>query len=105
MFEFESWSAVADQQMQFVMFDVGLDRDRRSFTLRRDPMLDGIFDNRLQDHERDERVERLWRDVQLHAQAIIEANLLNGEIAVEKVELLGERHRLRMGLVNREPQQ
>src|SRR5436190_14637409 len=105
MFEFEARSAVADRKVKLVFLDLRLDRDRRSLTLGREPMLDGVLDDGLKNHEGDERIEALRGDLQIHLESIVESDLLNGEITIEKIELLGKRHRLRMGFVYHEPEQ
>ena len=71
--------------------DVRLDRDAPAADLAREPVLDRVLDERLQDHARHDHVERLRRDLLVDAELRPEADDLDREVLVDRLELLAQR--------------
>ena len=75
-----------------------------AFEARREPVLDGIFDDRLQQHAGNESFERLLVDFLEDLQLVAaEANHFDVEIVVDELELLAQRHE-RFVLAQQPPQ-
>src|SRR5262249_28675236 len=68
------------------------DGHRSSEDAPRDPVLDGVLRQRLEQQVRNQGAQQVWRNVQASAKTLAEANLLNLEIALQVVDLLAERH-------------
>jgi hypothetical protein len=67
-------------------------------------MTHGVFDNRLQDHVRDERVCRVRVGDNPDLQAILEPYPLDREIQPQELQLTPERHLLSLDVVEGETQ-
>src|ERR1700745_1642945 len=66
----------------------------------RDAMLDGILDHRLQDEARNLRRLEVRRNIQRESEPVAESCLLNIEILLRKIEFLGQRNLLAIGVVH-----
>ena len=55
-------------------------------------MLDRVLDERLQDHARDDDVERAGADLLVHLELRPEPDDLDVEVLVNRLELFAERH-------------
>ena len=67
------------------------DRDAAVAKLLRETVLDRVLDERLQQHARDDQIQRGRIDVLLDAQGRAEANDLDVEVLVDRVELFTKR--------------
>ena len=68
-------------------------------------MLDRVLDDRLKHEVWHSRVERFRVGLNCDAKAIIEANSLNVEVAIEKLQLLLQRHLLLARVFQRHSQE
>ena len=58
-------------------------------------MLDGVFDEGLNEHRRDAGFERSWIQRALEAQTILEAHALERHLLIDDRQFLREAHRVR----------
>ena len=63
--------------------------DHAAFGRRLDAMADGVLDQRLQQERRHARRSGLGVELPVHVQAAAEADLLDVEVALREVDLLG----------------
>src|SRR5688572_13018270 len=68
-------------------------------------VLDGVFDERLQQKVGDQRVQRLGLDVEYHRQTIAEPRLFDFQVLREEIELLLQRHFLHAHALQRHAEQ
>ena len=87
------------------MFAPGGDRNLAALAPRRDPVLDRVFHERLQQHGRNREVKHSWFDIEPHPQALLVPHLLEGEIVVHGAQLVLEGHRLKLARLQRVAQQ
>ncbi len=66
---------------------------------------DRVLHQRLQNKIRNPGVERLRRDIHLHHQPVSKTDLLNFQVPFEKFQFFAQSHLLRVGFVQRGPQQ
>ena len=66
-------------------------------------MTDRIFDQRLEDHRRDEGIEQRLFNFLLHGKAVCESQELDLKIAVNKEQLFAQRDFLDAGAIERQP--
>ena len=85
---------VLDLQEQRAVHGASVYSDMAGVYTGADPVHDGVFDDRLQDQVRDERLPDGRVDIKLNLKAIPEPRLLYLEIAVEQLELAMKRHLL-----------
>ena len=64
---------------------------------RRDAMLDGVLDERLQNERRHANVRSPARNVDVHAQALLEPGAFDVEVRLHHLELAAERRELSVG--------
>src|SRR5688500_9803567 len=68
-------------------------------------VLDGVFDEWLQQKVGDQRMQRIGLDVEYHRQTIAEARLFDLQVLREEIELLLQRHFLHADALQRHAQQ
>ena len=98
-------AVVLDVEFEHGAIDAGPHGDLARCGPGTNAVLDGIFDERLQQKVGDERVQRLRLDVEYHCQTVAEARLFDLQILGEEVELLLERHFLHADALQRHAQQ
>ena len=96
---------VHDGEPEPAALDAGDDGDRPALLARRDGVLHRVLDERLQQQRGHERGFRPLVDVELEPQAVAEAQLLDAEVEIQRVELLAQRHFLHRVLVERVAQE
>ena len=69
-----------------------LDRHAPALGPRLDAVADGVLDERLQRQHRHDRVQHLGVDLDAHAQPLAEARLLEPQVLLHVLQLVGERH-------------
>ena len=69
----------------------GPDRNAAAADFSRQPMLDRILDERLQDHARHDRIERRQADLFVDLQLRSEADDLDVEVLVDRFQLFAQR--------------
>ena len=83
----EPGSVVLYLQLKSAVSSPGADLDPSWSYSRDDPVFDSVLDYRLKDQIRNSRLERLRLDLQAHCQAVVEAHLLDLQIAPQKFQL------------------
>jgi hypothetical protein len=73
------------------------DRDRAAARFGGDSVLHGVLHQRLQHQERDHHGQDLWRDLDAYVQALGVALALDGQVAVDVAQLVGQRRELAGG--------
>src|SRR5262245_8088847 len=87
---FQSRASVAHTQTQPVVNATGSDADNARGPLRFDAVLDGVFDERLQNECGHVGVEQSGVNGLPNAQAFSETRLLDSEVAAEKIHFAAE---------------
>src|ERR1700685_168667 len=80
----ESRSSIPNPNIQRATLPLGRHIDICGPVGTRDSMLNGIFDQGLQQHARHKSRECLWINSELHIQSVRKAHALNFEVVVEK---------------------
>ena len=101
----ETGARVRDLEQQRHRSDARHEAEAHPGPDRRDAVHDRVLRQRLQDHYRNECIERFLVDVASHGQAIAESDPLNLEVSLEELELVGQRDLLRQTIIERHTQQ
>ena len=83
--------------VRHAQLDVGaevdpLDRHQPALGARLDPVAHGVLHQRLQRQHRHDRLQHLRVDLHPHAQPLAEARLLEPQVLLDVLELVGQRH-------------
>ncbi len=96
---------ILDDDAEVILMALRADEDEAALGTTGDAVLDGVFDERLQDETRDEGMGDERVDVPADDEAVAEADGLDGEIFLGNGELVGERNLVEVGGVEGAAQQ